>query len=229
MRQARTPRNPRACVGSLGGDPPFRRGGPGGTAGSASLRADPRRGSLDLPFGSAKSLIAPNRQRAITFKGERRNGATAQRRKRRNGANGIGDANTSVQPLSTQSDVAGNLACVNVPASVVAGVAQPNSRAAPLAVMNTAGVAAVDGSGSVGVGGTAQLLFGGTVPANGYLVANNSAGTLYVSDIGAATAGGASIQIAAGAVFVTPSGCQPPGPVSIFGATTAQAFAARKW
>ena len=141
----------------------------------------------------------------------------------------VKDANTQVQPLSTQSDVAGNLACVNVPASVVAGVAQPNSRTAPLAVMNTAGAAAVDGSGTNAVGGTAQSLFGGAVPANGYLVANNSTGTLYVSDVGTATAGGASLPIAAGAVFVTPSGYQPPGPVSIYGATTGQAFAARRW
>jgi hypothetical protein len=141
----------------------------------------------------------------------------------------VKDANTQVQSLSTQSDVAGSLACVNVPASVVAGVATPNSRTAPLAVMNTAGAAAIDGSGTVGVGGTAQLLFGGAVPQNGYLVANNSNATLYVSDVGTATAGGASVPIVAGAVFMTPSGYQPPGPVSIYGGTTGQTFAARRW
>jgi hypothetical protein len=141
----------------------------------------------------------------------------------------VKDANTQVQSLSTQSDVAGALACLNVPASVVAGVATPNSRSAPLAVMNTAGAAAVDGSGSVGIGGIAQLLFGGAVPANGYLVANNSSGTLYVSDVGIATAGGTSVPIVAGTVFMTPSGYQPPGPVSLYGPTTGQPFAARRW
>ena len=141
----------------------------------------------------------------------------------------VKDANTQVQSLSTQSDTAGSLACLNVPASVVNGIATPNQRSAPLAVMNTAGAAAVDGSGSVGVGGTAQLLFAGAVPANGYLVANNSSATLYVSDVGTATAGGTSVPIAAGAVFMTPSGYQPPGPVSLYGATTGQAFAARRW
>ena len=141
----------------------------------------------------------------------------------------VKDANTQVQSLSTQSDIAGSLVCLNVPASVVAGVAQPNSRAAPLAVMNTAGSSAVDGSGTIATGSMAQLLFGGAVPANGYLVANNSAGTLYVSDVGTATAGGASVPIAAGALFMTPSGYQPPGPVSIYGASTGQAFAARRW
>jgi hypothetical protein len=141
----------------------------------------------------------------------------------------VKDANTQVQSLSTQSDVAGSLACLNVPASLVAGVATPNQRSAPLAVMNTAGAAAVDGSGTVAVGGTAQLLFGGTAPANGYLVANNSSATLYVSDVGTATGGGASIPIAVGAVFVTPSGYQPAGPVSLYGGTTSQTFAARRW
>jgi hypothetical protein len=141
----------------------------------------------------------------------------------------VKDANTQVQSLSTQSDIAGSLVCLNVPASLVNGIATPNQRSAPLAVVNTAGSAAVDGSGTVGVGGTAQLLFGGAVPANGYLVANNSSATLYVSDVGAATAGGASVPIAAGAMFMTPSGYQPPGPVTLYGASTGQAFAARRW
>src|SRR5262249_40611715 len=123
----------------------------------------------------------------------------------------VKDANTEIQSLSTQTDVAGSLVCLNVPASVVNGSATPNQRSAPLAVMNAAGAAAVDGAGAVGVGGTAQLLFGGAVPANGYLVANNSSGTLYVSDVGTATAGGASVSIAAGTLFMTPSGYQPPG------------------
>src|SRR5438067_6489756 len=42
----------------------------------------------------------------------------------------------------------------------------------------------------------AQPIFAGVVPVNGFLVANNSSATLYVSDVGAATAGGASIPIA---------------------------------
>ena len=78
-------------------------------------------------------------------------------------------------------------------------------------------------------GGTAQILFAGVVPINGYLVANNSSATLYVSDVGPATSGGASIPIAAGAVFMTPSGYKPAGAVSLWGGTTGQAFAARRW
>jgi hypothetical protein len=100
---------------------------------------------------------------------------------------------------------------------------------APLPVINTAGSAAVDGSGTLSVGGTAQTLFGGIAPGDGWLVANNSSATIYVSDVGAATSGGASIPIAPGGVFATPSGYKPAGPVSVYGAATGQAFAARRW
>jgi hypothetical protein len=78
-------------------------------------------------------------------------------------------------------------------------------------------------------GGMAQTLFAGVVPVNGYLVANNSSAVLYVSDVGAANPGGTSIPIAVGAVFMTPSGYKPAGPISLYGATTGQPFAARRW
>ena len=141
----------------------------------------------------------------------------------------VKDANTTTQPISTQSDVAGNLVPMHAPAAVVGGIAIPVGAATPLPVINTAGAAAVDGSGTVVAGGTAQLLFAGVVPSNGYLVANNSAQTLYISDVGVATSGGASIPILAGAVFMTPSGYNPAGAVSLWGSTTGQAFAARRW
>jgi hypothetical protein len=96
-------------------------------------------------------------------------------------------------------------------------------------VINVAGSVASDGSGTVIAGGTAQTLFGGVVPANGWLVANNSAAALYVCDVGTAMAGGASIPIAAGGVFATPSGYKPAGAVSLYGQNTGQAFAARRW
>jgi len=141
----------------------------------------------------------------------------------------VKDANTTTQPISTQSDVAGNLVPVHAPAALIGGIATPVSPTAPLPVMNTSGSAAVDGSATVTVGGTAQTLFAGFIPANGFLVANNSAAMVYVSDVGPATAGGASIPVAAGNVFVTPSGYKPAGAVSLWGGTTGQAFAARRW
>lgn len=141
----------------------------------------------------------------------------------------VKDANTTTQSISTQSDVAGNLVPVHTPAAMVGGVATPVGPTAPLPVVNTAAAAAVDGSGTVVTGGTAQLLFAGVVPSNGYLVANNSSEALYVSDVGAASSGGASIPIPAGAVFMTPSGYNPAGAVSLWGSTAGQTFAARRW
>jgi hypothetical protein len=141
----------------------------------------------------------------------------------------VKDANTAVQSLSTQADAAANLVPVHVPATVAGGIAVPASTSAPLPVINAAGAFAADGSGMIAVGGTAQQLFGGVTPANGWLVCNNSTGVLYVSDVGTAGPGGAAIQIAAGATFTTPSGYKPPTAVSIYGGTSGQAFAARRW
>ena len=143
----------------------------------------------------------------------------------------VKDANTTVQSLSTGLDGNGNLVPLHVPAATNAqGIAAPVGPANPLPVINAAGSLAGDGSGTVATGGSAQTLFGGIVPANGFLVQNNSAAALWICDVGAASAGGASIQLAAGGgLFATPSGYKPAGAVSLFGATTGQAFAARRW
>jgi hypothetical protein len=143
----------------------------------------------------------------------------------------VKDANTTIQSLSTTVDGNGNLVPVHAPAATSAqGVATPVGPQNPLPVVNTAASAASDGSGTVATGGSAQTLFGGIVPANGFLVQNNSSAVLWISDVGAASAGGASIQLAAnGGSFSTPSGYKPAGAVSLFGATTGQAFMARRW
>src|SRR5262245_10848622 len=143
----------------------------------------------------------------------------------------VKDANTTVQSLSTVVDGTGALVPLHAPASVnTQGVAAPVGPQNPLPVINTTSAAATDGSGTVATGGSPQTLFGGTVPANGFLVQNNSSGALWISDVGAASAGGVSIQLAAnGGVFMTPSGYKPAGAVSLYGATTGQVFAARKW
>jgi hypothetical protein len=143
----------------------------------------------------------------------------------------VKDANTTVQSLATEVDGNGNLVPVHAPASTDAtGVSTPVGPANPLPVINTAGAVASDGSSTVATGGSAQTLFGGTVPANGFVVQNNSSALLWISDVGVASAGGASFQLAAnGGTFATPSGYKPAGAVSLYGATTGQAFAARRW
>lgn len=143
----------------------------------------------------------------------------------------VKDANTTVQSLATAADGNGNLVPVHAPATTNAqGVSAPVGSQNPLPVINTAGVAASDGSGTVATGGSAQTLFGGIVPVNGFVVQNNSSAALWISDVGVASAGGASIQLAAnGGVFATPAGYKPGGAVSLYGATTGQVFAARRW
>jgi hypothetical protein len=143
----------------------------------------------------------------------------------------VKDANTQTQSLSTQSDAAGNLVCLNVPASVVAGVATPAGATAPIPVMNTAGGVAVDGSGSITTGNTAQNLFGGTIPTNGYLIANpNASDALWFNEGGTAAANAAgSIAIAALGSFATPSGYKPVGVISIVAASTGDKFTAKRW
>ncbi|MBF6560502.1 MAG: hypothetical protein IVW56_09445 [Candidatus Binataceae bacterium] len=142
----------------------------------------------------------------------------------------IKDANSAVQTIATQSDAQSNLVPEHVEAALVGGVATPVSSSAPMPVINAAAAPASDGSGTITAGGSAQTLFGGAVPTNGYLVANlDLTHPLYVCDVGVATAGGASIPVAAGAIFVTPDGYHPAGAVSLYGGTTGQAFAARRW
>jgi hypothetical protein len=143
----------------------------------------------------------------------------------------VKDANTTVQSLSTVTDGSGNLVPLHAPAVTnTQGVATPAGPQNPLPVVNTAATAASDGSGALASGGNAQTLFGGAVPANGFLVQNNSSAALWICDTGAASNGGASIQLAPnGGIFATPSGYKPAGPISLYGGTTGQAFAARRW
>ena len=143
----------------------------------------------------------------------------------------VKDANTVVQALATATDGNGSLVPVHVPAvSNEQGMATPVGPQNPLPVVNAAAAAASDGSGTIATGGTPQMLFGGIVPDNGFLVQNNSPAALWISDVGVASTGGASIQISAnGGTFATPSGYKPAGAVSLYGATTGQAFAARRW
>lgn len=142
----------------------------------------------------------------------------------------VKDANTTVQSLSTVSDANNSLVPLHAPAATANGVAAPVGPQNPLPVVNVAGAAAADGSGTVATGGSAQALFGGIAPVNGFLVQNNSSAALWICDVGTASAGGASIQLAAnGGLFATPSGYKPAGAVSLYGATTGQVFAARRW
>src|SRR2546430_8206979 len=97
----------------------------------------------------------------------------------------VKDANTTVQSLATEVDGNGNLVPLHAPASTNAqGVSTPVGPQSPLPVINVAGAAASDGSGALAAGGSAQTLFGGIVPANGFLVQNNSSAVLWGAECG---------------------------------------------
>jgi hypothetical protein len=113
---------------------------------------------------------------------------------------------------------------------VGAGVASLVSLLKAIALRLGVGGAVADGSGTIMAGGTAQNLFGGATPSNGYLVQNTSNSVMWINDTGtAATIGGSSFMINPAAEIVSPPGYKPPSALSIFGATTGQTFAARRW
>lgn len=94
------------------------------------------------------------------------------------------------------------------------------------------GAAGTDGSAAITTGSTAQNLFSGTVPVNGFAVYNPDAvNDLWLSDSTTAVANGqGSIRIAAnGGGYETPPGYKPIGAVSIVGASTGQKITARRW
>jgi len=95
-----------------------------------------------------------------------------------------------------------------------------------------AGNATTDGSTTITTGGTAQNLFGGAVPVNGYAICNpDPTNDLWVSDSTTAAANGTgSIRVVAnGGYYATEAGQKPVAAVSIVGAVTGQKITARRW
>lgn len=87
-----------------------------------------------------------------------------------------------------------------------------------------------DRSGTIAVAGTAQSLMLASNLRDGFSVQNNSAGDLWINELGsAATIAQPSLKIASGALYETPRGYPCPYAISIIGATLAQAFTAREW
>lgn len=108
----------------------------------------------------------------------------------------------------------------------------PVTAANPLPVTTTGGTSQVtytDKSGTVTSGGSAQTLMAANTSRRGFLVQNQSTGDLWISSLGAAAATQPSIWLPAGAYYEPPPTGVPTAAISIFGATTAQAFAAREW
>lgn len=87
----------------------------------------------------------------------------------------------------------------------------------------------LDRSGTIASGGVAQVLAPVNSQRRGMWVQNVSSGDLWVNATGTATAGSGSIRIPPNALYECPVIGAPCGEVSIFGATTGQAFTAREF
>lgn len=96
------------------------------------------------------------------------------------------------------------------------------------ASLNTGGLQ-TSRSGTIATGATAQSLMAVNSARRGFWVQNLSAGDLWISDVGTAAATQPSINIPPGALYEAPRDAVPTTAISIYGATTGQAFSAREW
>lgn len=80
-----------------------------------------------------------------------------------------------------------------------------------------------DRSGTIATGGTAQNAMAANTSRKGFILFNNSVGSLWVNFTGTATAGGGSVEVKASGYWSIDSLC-PRGAMSIIGATTGQAY-----
>ena len=108
------------------------------------------------------------------------------------------------------------------------GLTDAELRASPVAVTVAAGTL-TDRSGTITTGGTAQQIMASNASRKGFSVQNVSSGDLWVRETGTAAAAQPSLKLTSGAYFETPAGYGSTGAVSVFGATTGQAFVAREW
>ena len=90
-------------------------------------------------------------------------------------------------------------------------------------------VTSTDKSGNIAAGGTAQTAIALNANRRAFWIQNLSAGDLWISDVGTATAASPSLKIVAGGLYESMPGNCPTSAISIIGATTSQAFAAREY
>ncbi len=86
-----------------------------------------------------------------------------------------------------------------------------------------------DKSGTVTSGGAAQTIAASNSSRTGFLIQNQSTGDLWIRDGATAAATQPSVLLPAGSYYEYPSTGVPTTLISLFGATTGQAFAAREW
>lgn len=90
-------------------------------------------------------------------------------------------------------------------------------------------VTPTDRSNTITAGGTAQVAIALNAGRRAYWILNTSAGDLWISDVGTATAASPSLRIPPNGLYESLPGNCPTNAISIIGATTAQSFAAREY
>jgi hypothetical protein len=90
-------------------------------------------------------------------------------------------------------------------------------------------VSPVSRSGTITTGGTAQTFAAANIGRFGFAIRNVSAGSLWISNKGTATADHNALEIKAGELYESPEHGVPVGAISIIGATTGQAFFGEEW
>ena len=109
------------------------------------------------------------------------------------------------------------------------GVLTTVSTTDPLPITYTAATL-TSRSGTIMAGGTAQVLMAANSARKGWFVQNVSTGDLWVNRFGGtASAAQPNILVPSGALYETPAGGSGGNAISIFGATTSQAFTAAEW
>lgn len=96
-------------------------------------------------------------------------------------------------------------------------------------VVQQAPAALTNISGTVTAGGTAQNAAAANAARVGFWIMNLSAGDLWISTLAAAAASQPALKLTAGTYYEAPPGGAGTGAISVFGATTGQAWAGREW
>ena len=123
--------------------------------------------------------------------------------------------------LSTEDKAALDAMSAKLPAALVSG-------RLPVQSVPQQG-SLTDRSGTIATGGTAQQLMASNASRLGWWVQNVSTADLWINGTGTASAAYGSIRLVPGALYETPAGAVGSAAVSIFGATTGQAFTAREF
>lgn len=106
-----------------------------------------------------------------------------------------------------------------------------NSASNPLSVIPGGSAVSSYAEVSITTGGTAQNLFGGVAPVNGYEVINNSPSPCWWREGGTATGVAPSTQLAGGpgVSYKTPFGYKPQGIVNVYCSDTSHSLTTRGW